>query len=458
MKSPDDKQPGIGRRRLLQSFAAQAAALALHAPAVARPNIPPAIQRLTAGDRDIAAFYAARSYRPLWIRGSSPGPEAALLLGLLRSADADGRDPQRFVQLGVEKAMESARGGTPEALAGAEVTLSRAFAAYVRDVRRPADIGIVYGERGLKPRPDSDLTILHRAAAARSLTDYLVRIGWMHPAYAGLRQALAGRLRGADPMAAAEERRIRLNLERARVLPAHQDRYILVDAAAARLTFYDAGEERESMRVVVGTSDDETPMMVGMIRYATLNPYWHVPPDITRVRIAPRVLKEGLGYFRDRGYEVVTEWSPSGRALDPARIDWKAIAAGSTEILVRQRPGPRNGMGNVKFQFPNDLGIYLHDTPAKQLFNADQRGFSAGCVRLEDAEGLGRLLFRGNPPTKSEEPEQTVVLSDPVPVYITYLTTVAENGRLARRPDIYGRDKMPVSAALARDKAALSLP
>lgn len=447
MKSANDKRTGIGRRRLLQAFAVQVAALALHSPAAARTGLEPAIQRLTASDREVAAFYAARSYRPLWIRASAPGPEALLLLGLLRTADADGRDPQRFARLGVEEAVERAGGGSPEALARAEVALSRAFAAYVRDVRRPADIGIIYGEQALKPKPDSDLTILHRAAAERSLTDYLVRMGWMHPAYAGLRQALAERLRGSDPMPAAEERRIRLNLERARVLPAHQDRYILVDAAAARLTYYDGGKERESMRVVVGTPDEETPMMVGMIRYATFNPYWHVPPDITRARIAPRVLKEGLGYFRDRGYEVVTEWSPTGRALDPAAIDWKAVAAGRTEILVRQRPGPRNGMGNVKFQFPNDLGIYLHDTPAKQLFNVDQRGFSAGCVRLEDADALERLLLAGQSLTVSGQPEQTVVLPIPVPVYITYLTSVSENGRIVERPDIYGRDKEVLGAA-----------
>jgi len=250
-----------------------------------------------------------------------------------------------------------------------------------------------------------------------------------------------------------EERLVRLNLERARILPAHEDRYILVDAAAARLFYYEGGKIRDSMRVVVGTPDQPTPMMVGMIRYATLNPYWHVPPDLARARIAPRVLAEGLSYFNNRGYEVVSEWSRNARVIDPSTVDWKAVADGKKQVLVRQRPGPSNGMGKVKFQFPNELGIYLHDTPAKQLFNEDQRGFSAGCVRLENADGLGRLLFGSNPRAQSNEPEQTVSLPSPVPLYITYLTTIADKGRLVQRRDIYGRDSVQ-SAALATSRPA----
>lgn len=420
---------------------AAALSLGLPAPAVAQPQLGSSIARVASANPEIAAFYAARQYRPLWVRGSTVGHEAQVLLDLLRTAKADGRDPDRYLRLGVQEAVERARGGDPQALALAEIVLSTAFAAYVHDVRRPADTGVIYGEPSLKNRAPSTLTILHRAAAAPSLEAYLRQIGWMHPIYAGLRGILAASPLDSGLMFGGEEELVRLNLERARILPAHEDRYILVDAAAARLSYYEGGKVRDSMRVVVGTPDQETPMMVGMIRYATLNPYWHVPPDLARQRIAPRVLSEGLSYFHDRGYEVVTEWSRSARIIDPSTIDWKAVADGRKQVLVRQRPGPRNGMGKVKFQFPNDLGIYLHDTPAKQLFNEDQRGFSAGCVRLEDADGLGKLLFRRDLQRVSDEPEQTVPLAEPVPVYITYLTAVAENGRIVQRRDIYGRDK-----------------
>lgn len=439
------------RARLLRlpvALTLAVAAIAQPTAVAAQTGLAASIQRLSSSDGEVAAFYAVRQYRPLWIRGGALAPEADILLNLLQTADADGRDPEQFLRLGVRDAVAAARRGSPEALGLAELVLSNAFAAYVRDVRRPADIGIIYGEPSLASRVPSKLTILHRAGTAPSLGRYLETMGWMHPLYAQLRRALANSPFETGVMG-EEQRIVRLNLERARILPAHESRYIMVDAAAARLFYYENGEVRDSMRVVVGTPDQKTPMMVGLLRYATLNPYWHVPPDLARARIAPRVLAEGLSYFNGRGYEIVSEWSKSARIIDPATVDWKAVADGTTEILVRQKPGPGNGMGKVKFQFPNELGIYLHDTPAKQLFNEDQRGFSAGCVRLEDADGLGRLLAGRTLQRASDEPEQTITLPDPVPIYITYLTAVAENGRIVERRDIYGRDSIR-SAAAAR--------
>lgn len=430
--------------------AALALAIAVPAaPATAQPRLASDLQRLAASNPELSAFYAARQYRPLWVRGSTLGPEADILLDLLRTAQADGLDPVRYLRLGVREAVEEARSGSPGSVARAEVVLSSAFATYVRDVRRPSDIGVIYGEPSLRKPVPSTLMVLKLASEAPSLEKYLRSMGWVHPLYAGLRQALAKSPWDGGVMFPDEEQLVRLNLERARILPAREDRYILVDAAAARLFYYEGGKVKESMRVVVGTPDQATPMMVGMIRYATLNPYWHVPPDLTRQRIAPRVIREGLSYFQNQGYEVVTEWSRSARVLDPATIDWEAVADGRKEVFVRQRPGPRNGMGKVKFQFPNEMGIYLHDTPAKQLFNEDQRGFSAGCVRLEDADGLGRMLFGRRPQAHSDEPEQTVPLPEPVPVYITYLTAVSENGRIVQRRDFYGRDQGRAHAASA---------
>lgn len=434
-------------------FGASIVTLPLLAPpasaaAVASPTAVSAeIARFAAGNRELSAFYASRQNRPLWINGGQSGE---LLLHLLQTAHADGRDPGRYLRLGVREALHAARSGSPHDLARADVVLSSAFAAYVRDVRQPEDIGVIYGEPTLRPRAPTALTILHRAATAPSIEEYLKTLGWMHPLYAGLRHAIAKPRSGTGVTSTPDERLLRINLERARILPAQADRYILVDAAAARLTYFEGGKPRTSMRVVVGTPDEETPMMVGMLRYATLNPYWHVPVDLARQRIAPRVLSEGLGYFRSRGYEVVSEWSREARVIDPKTIDWKAVADGRKDIYVRQKPGPRNGMGKIKFQFPNDLGIYLHDTPAKQLFDEDQRGFSAGCVRLEDADGLKELLLGSTAVPASEVPEQTISLSSPVPLYITYLTAVPENGRIVRREDIYGRDQEQLAALTSR--------
>ena len=457
MESPrSSRSRRVPFESLTAAMALAVATVVQPAPAAAHPHLALGLQRFAAPNLQLAACSAARQYRPLWVRGKALGREAEFLLNLLQTAEADGRDPNRFLRLGVHEAVNAARSGSPEDLALAEVVLSTAFAAYVRDLRRPADVGVIYGEPALKTRIPGTLTVLQRAATAPSLENYLTTMGWMHPIYAQLRQALASAPWNGGMMFGEEERLVRLNLERARILPAHKDRYILVDAAAARLFYYEGGKVRDSMRVVVGTPDQPTPMMVGMIRYATLNPYWHVPPDLARARIAPRVLAEGLSYFNNRGYEVVSEWSRNARVIDPSTVDWKAVADGKKQVLVRQRPGPSNGMGKVKFQFPNELGIYLHDTPAKQLFNEDQRGFSAGCVRLEDADGLGRLMFGRFPQAESDQPEQTVSLPGPIPLYITYLTMVAEKGRIVERRDIYGRDQFQ-SASLSSPSESASL-
>lgn len=441
-------QTPIERRSLLRLGGAIAAAAlipsGLSTPAAAAPaqvTLSAALRQLAATDRELAAFYGARGHRPLWIRGPAFGAEAQSLLDLLATAQADGLDPNSYLGSGVAQAVAKASSGEPGPVAKAEILLSKTFAQYVRDVRRPVHLDVVYGEPWLRGGPPNTLTVLSRAAAAPSLRAYVENIGWMHPAYAGLRRALAkpGGEAGVDVQL------LRLNLERARILPGDAGRYVLVNVPAAKLIYYEDGKIVDSMRVVVGTPEEATPVMVGMLRYATLNPYWHVPPDLTRKRIAPRVLSDGMNYFKSRGYEVVTEWSNAAKVLDPAKVDWKAVADGRTEILVRQRPGPRNGMGNVKFQFPNELGIYLHDTPAKQLFNEDQRGFSAGCVRLEDADRLGKLLFGRQLLSTTSKPEHTVPIPQPVPLYITYLTAVPDGGRIVQRKDIYGLDRQQLA-------------
>lgn len=234
------------------------------------------------------------------------------------------------------------------------------------------------------------------------------------------------------------ERTLRLNLDRARALPNTNDRYILVDAAGARLWMYEDGEVKDTMRVVVGKPDQPTPMMAGLIRYAVVNPYWNLPPDLVADRIAPHMLKGAS--LREMGYEALSDWTANARILDDDEIDWEAVADGRKQVRVRQLPGDSNAMGDMKFMFPNKFGVYLHDTPNKELFDGDARRFSAGCVRLEDAPRLARWLFGRNIETKSDKPEQQVMLQTPVPVYITYLTAAPEGEGIAFREDPYGRD------------------
>jgi L,D-transpeptidase YcbB len=191
-------------------------------------------------------------------------------------------------------------------------------------------------------------------------------------------------------------------------IPVH-GRYVLVDAASARLYMIEEGRVQDSMKVIVGKPETPTPALKDVINYETLNPYWHVTADLAKTLIAPRVLQEGDAYLTTRGYEV----------------DWKAVAAGQAQVYVRQRPGPANSLGQFKFELPNGDGIYLHDTPKKELFAQDQRNLSHGCVRLEDAQKLARWLLGKDPPAAAV-PEEHILLPKPVPITISYLDSFSQ--------------------------------
>ena len=204
-------------------------------------------------------------------------------------------------------------------------------------------------------------------------------------------------------------------------------RSVLIDAASATLYMMEGNQIVDSMRVIVGKPEAATPELKTSITYATLNPYWHVPRDIASTLTAPNVLKHGVSYLEERGYEVMSDFGPTGQVLDPTTVDWQAVADGRAEVLVRQRPGPANSMGQMKFSLDYAGGIYLHDTPMKDLFDQDNRSLSAGCVRLEDAPRLAQWLLGGEPlEVASTAPEQMVRLPRQVPVTITYLDSRAQ--------------------------------
>jgi murein L,D-transpeptidase YcbB/YkuD len=283
-----------------------------------------------------------------------------------------------------------------------------------------------------------DDAVLRAAAVVPSFSDYVKNMGWMSPLYVSRRAALAKYLaaHGSDPA----ERTIRLNLDRARILPGPWTRHVVVDAASARLWYYQDGKQQGTMRVIVGTPETPTPMLAGMVRYATLNPYWNVPSDLVQNRIAPKMLKGAS--FKGLRYQALSGWTADAHILDPREIDWTAVAAGQQEVRVRQLPGGANAMGRVKFMFPNDQGIYLHDTPDKSLLKKQQRHFSNGCIRLEDAPRLGKWFFGKPLVASSKTPEQQRALPEPVPVYLTYLTVTPTDRDIGFLEDTYGRDQV----------------
>jgi len=403
--------------------------------AVTRPQQPP-----VAG-QGIADFYRLRNNAPLWLSPGA-GDSAQQLISLLSSANLDGLYPDKYHVADLEKAIDAARDGKKKAVEKAEQELSDAFVSYVGDLVRDPNIGIIYVDPQLRPKPPSPLAALLNAAAAPSLGDYLRNLGWMHPYYAQLRHALA------NHQYADEHQRqlLTLNLERARALPAGKHRYVVVNPAQQRLYMFEGGRVVDSMVVVVGKPKYPTPLITAYIRFASLNPYWFVPPDLAAERIAPNVLKQGLRYLDNLGYQVLSDWDENPTIIDPKTIDWKAVADGKVEVRIRQLPGPHNSMGRMKFMFPNEAGIYLHDNPERELFTEASRLYSGGCVRLEDAARLGRWLFGYDLEWESAGTEQRVPLQTLVPVYITYLTALPDGGTIAYYDDVYGRDAARIAA------------
>ena len=239
------------------------------------------------------------------------------------------------------------------------------------------------------------------------------------------------------------EQLIIINMERAKRLPAPQEqrKYAIVDAGNARLSMWENGRMVDSMKIVVGKAETATPMMAAYIKYASVNPYWNVPPELTKNLIAPRVAAQGTSYLADREYQVLADYTPDARTIDPNTIDWNAVVSGSKEVRLRRLPSPANSMGMMKFMLPNYFGIYLHDSPEKQHFTNNNLWISNGCVRVEDYKRFANWLFNGYVP-RGDNPkvETDVNLPAPVPVYMTYLTVQPTATGVQFFPDHYGRD------------------
>jgi murein L,D-transpeptidase YcbB/YkuD len=455
-----------------------------------------------AADPELNAYYQTRRFRPLWVRGSTVsreadsfvqiveqtgGPEGASRLAAL-IAQARTGSPAALA----EAEMRLTRAFLAHHRGSQQTGVSM---VYVDDELSPADVvrersARIRSSRGLRAQL-RDLTrtnLLHRQLEAglaayqmrwgalprnRIASGGVLRVGSTGSRVRQLRRRLGflesgpfdfqvenavrayqathglevdgivgrGTVTSLNRGPEHYERTILANMERLRALPADLGRrFLLVDAADSRLWMYEEGRPVDSMRVIVGKEAQPTPMMAALMRFVVLNPYWNIPPDLVRDRIVPGVQANGLGFLRERRYQLLSDWSDNPRTLDPASVNWSAVGAGRQELRVRQLPGRDNFMGAMKFMMPNDLGIYLHDTPSRELFDQPGRRFSSGCVRVEDYQRLAQWLFNGRVPRPNGSAEQRVDLPRPVPVYITYLTAAPAPQGIVFRSDAYGRD------------------
>jgi L,D-transpeptidase YcbB len=245
-------------------------------------------------------------------------------------------------------------------------------------------------------------------------------------------------------------RQLEVNLERWRWLPAELGpRYVLVNIASFKLYVVEDNETKLDMRVVVGRPYRRTPVFSNLIRYLVLNPDWLVPEPIARKDILPEI-KRDPAYIERMHFTVLKGWGVRSREIDPSGIDWSRIDPESFPYRLRQKPGPKNALGRVKFMFPNRYNVYLHDTPERKLFRRDRRGFSSGCIRVEHPLELAAYLLRGTSlenlsalrTALDSGMTQTVQLPNPVPVHLLYWTSwVDAQGILHFRQDIYNRDR-----------------
>ncbi|HEV7332922.1 MAG TPA: L,D-transpeptidase family protein [Flavisolibacter sp.] len=229
---------------------------------------------------------------------------------------------------------------------------------------------------------------------------------------------------------------ILLNMERMRWMPTEPSgQLIMVNIPEFILHVYEGKQKAFTMNVVVGKEGHNTVSFTGDLSTIVFSPYWNIPPSIVKNEILP-AMERNPGYLESQNME-------------------QTGTEGGLPV-IRQRPGPKNSLGRVKFLFPNSFNIYFHDTPAKSLFNRDKRAYSHGCIRLAEPEKMAQYLLRNNPewtPEKisaamSSNKEQYVKLSEPIPVIITYYTAwVDETGLLNFREDIYEHDKDLIAKA-----------
>lgn len=238
--------------------------------------------------------------------------------------------------------------------------------------------------------------------------------------------------------------KIKVNLERLRWIPAHffEEEAILVNIPSFQLVYHSGSDTLFTTKVIVGTLKHQSPVFTASMSYLVMSPYWNIPSSIARNETLPAIRKNP-GYLERNHMEVVTA---AGNPVPKSQINWNSRPF---PYLIRQKPGPDNALGLVKFMFPNPYNVYLHDTPAKQLFDREVRTFSHGCIRMQHPRAFAELLLKNMPEWTTERiweamnqsKEQIVYLDKKIPVAVIYLTFVTDfKGYPIFRQDVYNRD------------------
>ena len=246
--------------------------------------------------------------------------------------------------------------------------------------------------------------------------------------------------------------KILLNIDRIKWLPRHENkRYLIVNLPEFMLHYIEDKRVKKNIRVIIGDKKHPTPIFFQEISYVVLNPYWKIPAGIVRREIIPHMIKN-RHYLRKQGIVAHRTWSEHSRVINVNNLYWEQYLWKGVKFPYRlmQPPGPKNALGKIKFKFPNQFAVYLHDTPTRHLFKKDFRAFSHGCVRIAEPRSLLETISSFNENIKMDKADKILKgkrkvqynIKNKLPIYLIYLTAgMNDDNQLEFRNDIYRYDE-----------------
>lgn len=394
---------------------------------------------------DVRTFYAKQSGRPVWV-DDTPTRAAQDAFAALKRAAEHGLDAQRYdVAAFLTRAEKLEGAGAQEATASDLIQFELDVTSALTTLGREVALGQLQRNGAKSSRAPIDIGgKLAEVVDTGAIATWPDPVRPVHVQYAALQKLLAD---GSQPPNRIRD--IAQAMNAWRLLPDDLGaRHILVNIPQYHLFVRDGGKTVLDSKVVVGKKGDETPVFSAEMTSVVLSPYWNIPESIAEGETIPAIIRNPE-YLAKNGLEVLRRSGGKAERVDPESVDWSDPA--ETEGLsLRQKPGPGNALGHVKFMLPNKHAVYLHDTPADGLFNRTGRAFSHGCVRVEDPVALAKYVLAEDPAWTEAAireamlsgTEKDVKLKRPIPVHIVYFTVwVDDAGAPQFFEDVYGRHR-----------------
>jgi murein L,D-transpeptidase YcbB/YkuD len=406
--------------------------------------------------RDERTFYESRKDMPAWMDGDHATPRVDALMDALRHSADHGLDPVRYGTVDLQKTIDAAHankdGYDIARIPDFDTRLTFAYLHYAGDLLGwSGNPKAIYADWIVTPVKEDLPERLSKAIDSGRIRQSLEELAPSHPQYRGLMTALQGERQNLD----GHLDQIKMNLERWRWMP-HDlgDRYVMVNVPAYQMQVVEDGKPVLAMRAIVGEPKNPTPLFNDEMTSVVFSPSWNVPEKIIRNEMAPKLVNDP-DYLTRQNIDVI---GTSGEAIDTSAVDWSDPDA-VAHLRFRQAPGPGDALGLIKFVFPNQFDVYMHDTPTRALFNKPHRAFSHGCIRLENPVGLAHYVLRDKPEWTEEKIstamnagyEQGVPLKEHLPVHIAYFTAwVNPDGSVTYTDDPYKLDEKQAATEQGR--------